>query len=67
MASIDNDYRFIGVVKKGQNKYALSEKNLESYFIPKKPREITREYLEKINRGVGYTKTPSAYLFRRIN
>ena len=67
MASIDNDYRFIGVLNKRQNKFALSEKNLELYFIPKKPREITREYLEKTNRGFGYTKTPSAYIFRRIN
>lgn len=67
MASIDTDYKFIGVLNKRQNKYTLSERNLDSYFIPKKPREITREYLEKIKRGVGYTKSPTAYLFRRIN
>ena len=67
MASIDTDYEFIGVLNKRQNKYTLSLRNLDSYFIPKKPREITREYLEKIKRGVGYTKSPSAYLFRRIN
>ena len=67
MASIDTDYKFISVLNKRQNKYTLSEKNLDSYFIPKKPIEITREYLEKIKRGIGYTKSPSAYLFRRIN
>ena len=67
MASIDADYKFIGVLNKRKNNYALSERNLDSYFIPKKPREIIREYLETIKRGVGYTKSPSAYLFRRIN
>jgi len=67
MASIDADYKFIGVLNKRQNKYTLSEKNLDSYFIPKMPREITKEYLEKIKRGIGYTKSPTAYLFRRIN
>ena len=67
MASIDTDYKFIGVLNKRRNKYAFSEKKLDSYFIPKKPREITREYLEKTKRGVGYTKSPSNYLFRRIN
>ena len=67
MASIDTDYEFIGVLNKRRNKYSFSEKNLDSYFIPKKPRKITREYLKKIKRGIGYTKSPSAYLFRRIN
>ena len=67
MASIDTDYKFIGVLNKRRNKYSFSEKNLDSYFIPKKPREVTREYLEKIKRGIGYTKSPTTYLFRRIN
>jgi hypothetical protein len=66
MASIDDDYKFIGVLNKRRNKYSLSEKNLGSYFIPKKPREITREHLEKIKRGIGYTKSPTAYIFKRI-
>lgn len=66
MASIDTNYKFIGVLNKRRNKYSFSEKNLDSYFIPKKPREITREYLEKIKRGVGYTKSPTAYVFKRI-
>jgi hypothetical protein len=67
MASIDTDYKLIGVLNKRKNNYSFSERNLDSYFIPKKPREVTREYLETIKRGIGYTKSPSAYLFRRIS
>ena len=65
MASIDTDYEFIGVLNKRRNKYSFSEKKLDSYFIPKKPREVTREYLEKMKRGISYTKSPTAYLFRK--
>ena len=66
MASIDKSYKLIGVLNKRKNRYAFSGKDLGSYFIPKKPREITREYLEKTMRGIGYTKSPTAYIFERI-
>jgi len=66
MASIDRDYRFIGVLNKRGDNYSLSEKDLDSYFIPKRSLDITKEYIEKIGRGIGYTKSPTAYLFKRI-
>ena len=66
MASIDRNYKLIGVLNKRREKYVFSDKDLSSYFIPKKIREITKEYLEKSGRGVGYTKSPTAYLFKRI-
>jgi hypothetical protein len=65
LALIDIGYKFIGVINKRRNKFSFSEKNLESYFIPKKPRNVTREYLEKVKRGIGYTKSPTVYLFKK--
>ena len=68
MASIDKDYEFIGVFKKrSANKYTFSNKNLDSYFIPKKPRKITKTYLREIKKGIGYTKYASSYLFKKID
>ena len=68
MASIDSDYKFVGVLKRrNDQKYAFSDTNLDTYFIPKKPIKITKEHLEKIQRGIGYTKYASAYLFRKTN
>ena len=67
MASIDNDYEFIAVVNKSKGKHRLAEKNLEHYFIPKSTVKITREYLEKIQKGIGYTNSASDYVFKRIN
>ena len=66
MASIDNDYEFIGVIHLRNQKYYYSQKNLEKYFIPKKAVNITEEYLEKRQRGVGYKKTAGNYLFKRV-
>jgi len=47
-------------------KYYNSEKNLEQYFIPKKDILITEDLLEERQRGFGYKKTASLYLFKRI-
>ena len=66
MASIDKSYKLVGVLNKRRNKYVFSDENLDSYFIPKESREVTREYLEKIKKGVGYTKSATSYLFKRI-
>jgi hypothetical protein len=66
MASIDKTYKFIGALYYSNKQYRITTKNLEKYFIPKKKHiEITRQYLEKINKGIGYTKTASAYLFKK--
>jgi hypothetical protein len=67
MASIDKSLDFIGVVYYSNKIYRFTTKNLDKYFIPKKNNiTITKEYLEKTMKGIGYTKTASAYLFKKI-
>jgi hypothetical protein len=66
LAALDDDFVFIGVVLKQGSKYRVSEQNLSEYFIPKKSIEVTVEYLEQIQKGIGYTKTASSYLFRCV-
>ena len=65
MASIDDDYEFSAAILKRGGKYRLTEKDLDSYFVPKSKINITKEYIEKIQRGIGYRKSGSVYLFRR--
>ena len=67
MASVSHDYEFIAVINKRSKKFTLSTRNLEQYFIPKKAIEITEEFMEKRGRGVGYTKTATDYVFKRIS
>jgi hypothetical protein len=66
MASIDNNYKLIASCHRRRGTYAISEKALSTYFIPKSNIVVTRAYLERIQRGIGYTKTASGYVFRRV-
>lgn len=66
MAYIDDDYEFQAVVIHRNERYRISDQNLDSYFVPKKPIELTKAYLEQIQKGIGYTKTASSYLFKRV-
>ncbi|MFX0022899.1 MAG: hypothetical protein ACFE9S_11290 [Candidatus Hermodarchaeota archaeon] len=67
IAYLDDDFEFVAAIYKSNGQYRLTEKNLDKYFIPKKPElKITKNYLKKLNRGVGYTKTSSAYVFKKI-
>ena len=54
MARLDIDYKFIAVVNKQGENYKIIDSGLDSYFIPKKPIKVTRSYLEKIKRGIGF-------------
>jgi hypothetical protein len=66
MAYLDEDFSLYGVIYQSKKKLYFNQKNLEEYFIPKKEREITMEYLEKTMRGIGYKKTASFYLFKKL-
>ena len=48
---------------KGKGFYDLI--SLVNTLIPKKKIEISREYIKSIGRGIGYTKTAFAYIFRK--
>ena len=67
VAALDEEYMLVAAVSLRQGQHRLSDKNLEAYFVPKSSKiNVTREYLWELGRGIGYTKTASAYLFQRI-
>lgn len=67
LAYLDDDFEFIAAIYKSNGQYRLTEKNLDKYFIPKKRElKITKDFLKKLNRGIGYKKTSSAYVFKKI-
>lgn len=65
MASIDNRYQLIGIVNSRSGSYNVSTNHLDTYLVPKKPIDITPDLLHGRGRGIAYTKSPFAYLFRR--
>ena len=65
MAQLDEDFIFFGVINYQNKKYYLKTENLDEYFIPKKNIKVTKELLEKTNKGVSYTKPANYYLFKK--
>jgi hypothetical protein len=66
MAAIDDDYQLLAVFSVKNEKYRISVNNLDEYFVPKSQVEITKENLEKLQKGIGYEKTASVYLFQKV-
>ena len=66
MASIDPRYRLQAVVTSRSGGYAVDARNLDTYLVPKRDVEVTRESLHASGRGVAYTQSPFAYLFERV-
>ncbi|WP_135611636.1 hypothetical protein [Methanococcoides sp. AM1] len=67
VAFIDDDYEFIAAIYVKSGRHHITDRNLGSYFVPKKQIKITKEYLEELGKGIGYTKTANSYIFRRIS
>ncbi len=67
LAALDIRFELVGVVESVSGVYRVKDLNLEGYMIPKKPQAITRESIMKSYRGIAYTKSPFAYLFRRVS
>ncbi len=66
MSSLDERYVLAGVVTARNGEYRVERTNLDGYLWPRKPVEITVDSLHELGRGIGYTKSPFAYLFERI-
>lgn len=66
VAAIDVDYQLKAVFSVRNGKHRISETNLNEYFIPKSQIQITRDYLEKLQKGIGYKKTAGVYLFQKV-
>ncbi|MEM9130901.1 MAG: hypothetical protein AAF962_11850 [Actinomycetota bacterium] len=66
MASIDDRYALRGVVIARSGDYRIDESNLDRFLIPRKPVELTVDHLHQLGRGIAYTTSPFAYLFRRV-
>ena len=67
MARLDPDYELVGAIMRRGEQFRLVESDLAAYFVPKRDRTITREYLERTRRGVAFTRRAYAYAFRRVH
>ena len=65
MASLDHDYELSAVINSRGGVYKVATSNLDTYLIPKRGEPPTIESLRTNGRGIAYTKSPFAYIFRR--
>ena len=66
LASIDPRYELAGVIRSRDGGYRYASGELESYLVPKTPVEDIAELVERTGRGIAYTRSAYAYLFRRV-
>jgi hypothetical protein len=64
IASLDPRYRLVGVVQSRSGDYSVSDRNLDGYLIPKRDIEVSRDLIHEVGRGIGYTRSPFAYVFQ---
>ncbi|MBW8173152.1 hypothetical protein K0651_08840 [Ornithinimicrobium sp. Arc0846-15] len=67
MASMDDRFRFVGVVILEDDNYRVETNHLDAYLQQKKSTTITRAGLREWGKGLTYTKSAFAYLFERTN
>ena len=67
MASIDPRYQLSATVTSRSGRYSVSSNQLDTYLVPTREVEVTREHLHNSGRGIAYTRSPFAYIFQRIS
>lgn len=71
LAHLNPELEFIAAIQRRGEKFSLTMQNLCDYFVPKSravpktPLEMA-EYLKTKGRGIGYKKSATDYLFRRL-
>ena len=65
VARLDPEYTFVGAISRRGERFSFTDSDLDTFFIPKKAIQVTREYLLDLGRGLGYRRSAFAYLFQR--
>ena len=64
MASLDTRYTLDAVVLPTSGGYVVSSDDLSTHLVPKREVVVTRELIRETGRGIAYTRSAAAYLFR---
>lgn len=66
LASIDPRYELAGVIHSREGGYRCEREDLQAYLVPKIPVDDIPELIGRTGRGIAYTTSAYAYLFRRV-
>lgn len=65
MATLDPGYELAAVIQSGAGRYRAVTDDLDRYLVPKRGHSPTAAELHATNRGVAFTTSAFAYVFRR--
>ncbi len=63
-AALDPSLKLVAAVHHRDDKYRLDTSALDSYLEPRRPATADPELIRRQGRGIGYTRTAFAYIFR---
>lgn len=66
LAALDPRYELDAVVHARAGSYRSSRSDLDTFLLPVRPTDVTVESVLAGGRGVAYTRSAFAYLFRRV-
>ena len=66
VAALDPDLELVAAVHYRDGRYRLDQENLSSYLVPKTATPPDVESIRRSGRGVAYTRTAFAYVFRLV-
>lgn len=66
LAALDPTLRLVAAVHQRDGTYRLDTKNLDSYLLPMRPSAADPETIRRRGRGIAYTRTAFAYVFRAV-
>ena len=66
VAALDPRLQLVAAVHHREERYRLDRDDLGDYLIPKKPAAADGELIRASGRGIAYTRSAFAYVFRRV-
>lgn len=65
VAALDPELELVAAIHHRADRYHLDTSELDSYLIPRVPAHADATRIRELGRGITYTRTAFAYLFRR--
>lgn len=66
LAALDPSLELVAAVQHRDHRYRLDTADLSSYLIPRKPEAADSDLIRRSGRGIAYTTSAAAYVFRLI-
>ncbi|RXZ43937.1 class I SAM-dependent methyltransferase [Agromyces binzhouensis] len=66
LAALDPDLELVAAVHHRDDRYRLDTRELDGYLVPRNPAAADRDLIRRSGRGIAYTRTAFAYLFRLL-